>query len=361
MKHFKKITFFVILIAVFFFALIVYFTSNVIFEEANRTFTLDFTNKSDIISSYATLISGLLTFLSILFVIYALISQKNEIIEKENNEKKLLQKNLIENFNLLIYYLKSLLDSLDLLNKTLKEYTTEELKHPTINNALQIEINKNFTRIVDMDVKTTFKAFKTIFKEQNNENDFVNLYKYIDFYSELYYLVKTDYENTKQFKYEKLVEYGFEVLDLYNKKADMIDSYKDEFPGIYLHKPWVEKANKSISDYYKYIEECEKNKQQNDFDYISDKIFKVYIESALTLRDSIGYGKYNEKEILRITSTLRKKLFYIKSRIFNNAETLENLRVEYLDDKSKHILEFKKLVEKIEQLLTIQTIDNILN
>ena len=348
MKHFKKITFIVILIAALFFALIIFFTSNVISEETSRTFKLDFTNKSEIISSYASLISGLLTFLSILFVIYALISQRNEIIEKENREKELMQKELKDNFNVLIYYLKSLLDSLDLLNETLKEYTTEELKHPTINNALQIEINKNFTRIVDMDVKTTFKAFKSIYKEQNNENDFVNLYKYIDFYSELYYLVKNDYENTKQFKYEKLVDYGFEVLDLYNKKADMIDNYKDEFPGIYLHKPWVEKASKSIKDYYKYIEDCEKNKQQNDFDYISDKIFKVYIESALSLRDSIGYGKYNEKEILRITSTLRKKLYYIKSRIFNNAETLENLRIEYLDDESIHLKEFKNLVEKIE-------------
>ncbi|SIT98955.1 hypothetical protein SAMN05660493_03317 [Epilithonimonas bovis DSM 19482] len=348
MKHFKKVTIAVFLIAIIIFALIIFFTSNVVFEEPNRTFRLDFTNKSDIISSYATLISGLLTFLSILFVIYALVSQKNEIVEKENNEKKLIQKDLIENFNVLIYYLKSLLDSLNLLNKTLKEYTTEEFKNPTINNALQIEINKNFTRIVDMDVKTTFKAFKSIYHEKSNENDFVNLYKYIDFYSELYYLVKADYESTKQFKYDKLVEYGFEVLDLYNKKADMIDGYKDEFPGIYKHKPWVEKASKSINDYYKYIEDCEKNKRQNDFDYISDKIFKVYIESALSLRDNIGYGKHNEKEILRLISTLRKKLFYIKGRIYNNAETLENIRVEYLDEKSEHIIKFRNLVEKIE-------------
>ncbi|MGX5685682.1 hypothetical protein ACWKWW_14060 [Chryseobacterium cucumeris] len=349
MKHFKQITVSVIIIAILCFILIIFFTYNVIAEEPNRTFKLDFINKFDIISSYATLISGLLTFLSILFVIYALVSQKNEILEKENSERKQEQKDLLEHYNVLLYYLKTLLDSLETLNESLKEYTKFELINPTINNALLIEINKNFTRIVDMDVKSTFKSFQSIYKTQNNEIDFVNLYKYIDFYSELYFSVKKDYEDTKKFKYDKLVEYGFEVLELYNKKADMIDSYKDEFPTIYLHKPWVEKVNKSINDYYKYIDDCERTKQQNNFDYISENIFKTFIESALALRANIGYQGHNEKEILRMTSTLRKKLFYIKSRIYNNAETLENIRSTYIDGDSEHLKKFKELIQNIEK------------
>lgn len=353
MKNFKLITIVIFIISLISFCSIIYITTDLITDEKYRLFKIDFKNKSDIINSFGTLVSGLLSFLSILFVIYALMSQKNDQISKENKTLVSEKENLLENFKVFLYYLKSLVNTLEELNVNLKIYTENEIKNPTINNALLISINKNFIRIVDMDVKSTFMSFQNIYNYESKEKDFVKLYKMIDFYSVLYFGIQEDYEKTKNFRYDKLVEFGFETLELYNKKTDMIDDYKLEFPNIYKIKPWVEIASKSIGDYYKYIEDCEKKMKQHDFDYISDKVFTPFINSALDLRNSIGYFNHGEQEVLRMTSTLRKKLFYIKTRVINNAETLENTRVEYLQNDSVHLIELKSLIQKLEHAITI--------
>ncbi|MDV3876815.1 hypothetical protein [Elizabethkingia anophelis] len=349
MKNFKIIKYTVFLIAIISFIAISFITYDLITEEKNRLFKLDFTNKSDIISSYGTLLSSLLSFLSILFVIYALINQKNDQIQKEQKEILNFKKGLLENYRVLIYYLKTLSETLEELNIALKLHIEDEKNNPTITNHLLFQNNKNFSRIIEMDVKSIFVAFQNIYPDKNKERDFVNLYKYIDFYSELYNNVNHDHEQTRKFKYDKLVELSFEILDIYDKKSDMIDGYKDEFPNIYLNKPWVEVANKSILDYYKYIEQCEINQEQCSYDYISSKIFSTFIDSALNLRNTIGYGQHGEQEILRRISKLRKKLSFIRNRVINNAQYLENLRLEYLDESSIHLKEFKELIGQLEK------------
>lgn len=348
MKNYRLYKTLVITISFIAFIAIFKITTDLILEEHSRIFELDFINKSDVISSYGTLISGLLTFLSILFVIFALISSKNEQIQKEEKEKSETRKNLSETYNVLVYYLKTLIGTIDELNLNVQKYVESEKKNPTINNALLFNINKNFVRIIEMDTKSVFMSFQEFYQEESKEKDFVNLYKMIDFYSDLYFAIREDYEKTKNFKYDNLITLGFEILDLYNKKADLIDGYKKEFPTIYIHKPWVEISSKSIGSYYKYIDDCEKKKIQTDFDYISNSIFKTFIESALRLRESIGYGNYGEQEILRIISTLRKKLFYIKQRVYHNADSINITREEYLDENSPILKEFRSLIQKME-------------
>ena len=64
-------------------------TLKVIFQTENPTlFDIDFDKKDHIVSSYGSLIGVLLTFLSIVFVIYTIIQQKQQYENDKLQEKK---------------------------------------------------------------------------------------------------------------------------------------------------------------------------------------------------------------------------------------------------------------------------------
>ena len=77
----------IVCISVIIVALITFFTVDVIRETQNwEYFNIDFKGKPEIISAYSSLLSGLLGFLSILFVIYQ-IDLNKEYLDGENKRR----------------------------------------------------------------------------------------------------------------------------------------------------------------------------------------------------------------------------------------------------------------------------------
>ena len=80
-RLYKKI---LIGITIVVFLLILIFTIDVIRETPNRSFLdIDFQNKDNIVSAYGSLIGGILAFLSILFVLFGLLEQRQQILNEK--------------------------------------------------------------------------------------------------------------------------------------------------------------------------------------------------------------------------------------------------------------------------------------
>ncbi len=350
MKHFAIYKKFLIAFSIISFLTIIYVTIDVVNEEESIVYDIDFANKSDVISSYATIVYSILTFLSIIFVIYALLEQKNSTLKKEFEERYAENKKLIESLKLLSNYLKTFISSVNEMDKELKEYILKERKQPTISNILHFTVNKNFSRVIEMDVQSIYKAFQVFNKDPNWEKDFVRLYKLIDFYNDLFIELKDNNKNHKDSKVKELKKISQEILNIYNKKIDLIDNYKKEFPTIYNNKPWVEIANKSVLKYYAYLGECEKYNKQTDFEEVS-KILEEFLQNGLKLRESIGLDKYESKKIMRKCSNVRKKIFWIKSDALHYVNDLEKYHEIYFIDANHNIAEFNSLIQRIDTIV----------
>lgn len=157
--------------------LIVIFTIDVITEIPNRSFlNIDFENKNNIVSAYGTLIGGILAFLSILFVLFGLLEQRQQIlIEKAEKEAENIQE-LKDQLKLLSSYFKSTIKDILYQGKAFSEYSKKEQASPSEMNTMQFTANKNFTRIIDMNPLSIYKAIRTNFQtDENWENMFLNI------------------------------------------------------------------------------------------------------------------------------------------------------------------------------------------
>lgn len=115
-------------------------------------FKMDYTGKEGVISSYGTLIGGVLAFLSILFVLFQVYEQREQIEQdKRAAEQKIVEeyKNI---FKLLSSFLASVLRDINHNGKKLKDFCEAELKNPTLSNQTYFTVNNNFSRIIEMDL-----------------------------------------------------------------------------------------------------------------------------------------------------------------------------------------------------------------
>ncbi|CAM3081750.1 hypothetical protein DRF59_06775 [Chryseobacterium flavum] len=354
MKRFIFYRNFIIVISIIIIIFILIVTFQLIDNEPQRVYEIDFNGKQAEISAYASLIGSLLSFLSIAFVIYTIIYQKNEsiVIEKTKvtDEKDDLKKRL----QLVVNHIESFINSLEEMNKQITIYIEKEKKAPSQVHTLYFNVNKNFSRIISNDPQSIYNALKALSPNPNQDFEilFSELFKYLDFYNDLLIELKKNNKSYKKEKFKKLENLGEEILDLYNMKADLITNYKRAFPGIHHIKPWVEKVNKSIEKYYKYLEHCAKKNEQNDIDYLNETVFKEFIEGANFTIKATGPDEYGGMEIMQKLSQIRKHLYFIKSNVFVYLEDLEHYQNEYLKDESNGIVELKSINSKIANYLS---------
>lgn len=351
MKIFKTSTYIVIFLSILLLILISYFTYNILIIEDNPSIYIDFSNKHDEISSYSSLIGGLLSFLSILFVIYTILFQK-DINEKhlelnEQNKKEDL-KNKIE---ILIIYLDTYLETLDVMNKNIQEYLEIERKFPTQMHILYFNVNKNFDRFIKISPDDIYCALKEFKKEEEWKNLFVDLYSLIDYYHDLLLELKNNNINYKNDKYKDFNNINTSILNLYDIKAELIAEIRDNFPRIYNEKPWTKILNKSIIEYYSYLENTSKKQIQNDLDEVNEKILTPFLEEAVNL-DRILINKYQTgRKIINITSRIRKELYSTKSKNFYYLNNLETYNSKYFSKESNSIQKIIKIKKELEDYI----------
>lgn len=349
-RFYKKI---LIGITVVVFLLILIFTIDVIRETPNRSyFDIDFQNKDNIISAYGSLIGGILAFLSILFVLFGLLEQRqqilNEKIEKEEEEKQ----ELLDQLKLLSSYLKSTIDHILLQGITFSEYSQKEQTSPSEMNTMYFTANKNFTRIIDMNPLSIYKAIRTNFQANENwEKMFLNIYSIFDFYSDGLRELKEKYEAQINFKVKEQRKISFEIRTLFNQCSSLVDKYKIKHPKDYMSFAWVKLVNKLTSAYYAYLDDCVKNNEPSNLRFISDNFLLPFLSEAMELRDSPGYEKRVCRKPVVTASNIRKDISEIEFHCVYYAKDIEKQFNEYFSEENNHLKELKQLKFVIDEKL----------
>ncbi|WP_339837254.1 hypothetical protein [uncultured Maribacter sp.] len=183
-KEIKKYKLTIIVVSIIFITIVLFLTIDAIYETEDwKWFNVDFDKRNHVISAYGALIGGILAFLSILFVIYQVLEQREQIIqEKENSkiEKIEEQKDFLK---LISSFLGSIIGDIKHQGKDLKIFYEKELLYPTFSNQTYFTVNENFNRIVEMDYMTVYRSFRHFFKDEKDwEKKFLNFYRNIDFY-----------------------------------------------------------------------------------------------------------------------------------------------------------------------------------
>src|SRR5690606_25229417 len=171
-------------ITIIFIVILLILTIDAIYETDNwEWFSVDFDKRDHVISAYGALIGGILAFLSILFIIYQVLEQREQIIlEKKNIEKDKIeeQRDIIK---LISSFLGSIIGDIKYQGQVLTTFYEKELLNPTLSNQAYFTVNDNFNRIIEMDYITVYRSFRYFFKDEKDwEKKFLNFYRNIDFY-----------------------------------------------------------------------------------------------------------------------------------------------------------------------------------
>lgn len=343
------------LITLIFIVFIVLFliTLNLANETENWKFLgIDFNNKNDIISSYGSLIGGILSFLSILFVLVSLIQQQEQIRnEKEDkiNDEKL---ELLNKLKLLSSFFKSAINNIELQGKEMKQFFEKEKEFPSTMNQMYFTTNKNFTRVIDLDSITIYKAINYNFKDDDNwEKMFLNIYSIFDFYSEALKELKEKYESQINFKVEEQRKISYDIKRLVNLSANLIDEYKINTEGNYLEQPWAKFVNEFIPEYYKYLEECVQKNEISNLRIISNDYLFPFLHNAMLIRKEFGYDNYGSRDLVNLASDIRKRINEVEVNCIHYAENIEKQYNEYFsveNENSKQLLEYKKKFDELQ-------------
>ncbi len=333
-------------------ALIIFLTVQAIYETDNwKPFDVDFNTKDHIISAYGSLIGGILAFLSILFVLYQVYEQREQILiekqETENDKKQDLKDRLL----LLINYLGTLQKDIISHGKRMEVFYKAEQNKPADMNTIYFNANKNFERVVEMDVLSNFKAFQSFYKNSTEDWQklFNNLYELAEFYNEAFKDLKKKYQLHINDKVKTLKLISKDMQQFLNGISNLVDDYKKKYGAEdYLNHPWSHIANEYTPAHYAYLEEVQHRGEVPDFRHISDALLMPFIEAAMVIRNEMGFDDLGSRKLVEMASNIRKKIWEVETYSKQYAGDIEKQFTSYFNEGNKNLNELIEIKESIE-------------
>lgn len=189
----KSITIAVILTIVFTIATI-WLTVDLIKETGDwSTFNIDFTGQGEAISAYAGLLSGVLLFLSILFIVLQLVDQRRkeklDIEDEATKEKQRLRNRLAITSTFIEQIIKDILHQ----GENLTKYYNKETENPTLMNQCYFVLNKHSEALLNLDTEITYQAFQAFQPTDDWKKAYLNLNKQMHFYSDVFPHLQNNY------------------------------------------------------------------------------------------------------------------------------------------------------------------------
>lgn len=335
--------------------LIIFLTLQAIYETDNwKLFDIDFNTRDHIISAYGSLIGGVLAFLSILFVLYQVYEQREQILnEKQEKEDEKIQ-DLKDRLLLLINYLKTLDKDIIAHGKRMVIFFKAEQGNPAMMNTIYFNVNKNFERVLEMDVLSNFKAFQHFFDNTSEDWQklFINLYELAEFYNEAFKDLKKKYELHINDKVKTMKGISLEMNNMLTANGRLIDDYRAKYGSEnYLKYSWSKIVNEYTPTHYNYLKETEQKGELPDFRYISDNLLLPFIEDAMEIRSAEGFDEMGSRDIIEKASTIRKKIWEAEVYSLQYAEDIEKQYNFYFKSDNETLKELNDIKEKIESLV----------
>ena len=322
-------------------------TFKVIYQTENPSlFEIDFDKKDHIISSYGTLIGVILTFLSIIFVLFTIIQQKEQFDE----EKKIVQlkekQALFDRLKLINNLITEIISHIEDTGYEMKEFYNPEIENPLDNNQMNFYTNKNYYRLLELDYLSIYNSFQEYIKETDKTKSFNNLYKTIDFYSEIISELKSKYQYHIKDKYLRKSKIANQLNTLMNNASQIINEYQQEYKegNRYNEQDWYVILNNLIGEYYGKISE----EDETDFETLNLIVLYPFLQGANEIRKRIGFEKNTQDIVLQI-SNIRKQLYAIKMEGKHYGNHIKDYYKKYFSkecESYKGLLKLKKIIEK---------------
>ena len=330
----------IILISLFFLIIIVFLTVDVINENEGdvRSFDIDFKGSSSMISSYGSLIGSLLSFISILFLIYTILQQKHQFNSKQKSDNELLNEEY-KNYILLILSTKAKVNSyLESTTIAIREFQKSQQKFIDTSSGISLETTSHFKRILEMPYGFVFKAFNHFVEEDKSGEG--SVYYINKFYKNLDYIFENHSKLEKQTalylerKLEKIKKFSNEVVrvNLIIYKMDINEPHYDGLLNKKILVKWSEYNNGKISieDYYETLsdvletyKQIEDTFQNPELPYHKNlEVENVIIELAqirdiydLVISDSVNFSSTFLNKVLDVLPRIEIDMFKVYSKL----------------------------------------------
>ena len=134
-----------------------------------------------------------------------------------------------------------------------------------------------------------------------------------------------------------------------NLNAKFIDDYLTHFgENEYLNQPWSSLINTLSLEYHTYLNQVIEGGNVPNFRYISDNFFQPFIKKAMEIRNAEGYDAVGSREIVELTSTIRKKIWEVETYSMQYANDIEKQYTNYFSNDNVNINELRDIKKLID-------------
>lgn len=342
MKKLRDIS--IVIISILFVCLLIALTIKVIYIEPNpKLFDIDFVTNSDVIQGYAALIGSILTFLSIIYLVYTIIQQR-ELFEKERKvEQENKESDLLDRITLIDTLLSDLIEHILKSGVEIKIFYETELKFPLRGNLLLFYVNNNFVRIIEMDSLNIFKACQLYYTVPKSVENFTELLKLVDFYSESQKELKIKFDSYIDDKTSILKELAIDINLIMDKVVRHLELYGIDYPENFESKEWYKLLNDLIKVYYENLPPNE----ESDLEVINNDVLTPFLTHSNQIRLAIGY-EYEIQEIVIFIAGIRKRLYSLKMDSNHFARHLQERHKKFYSEGGDYFDRLPKLKESLQ-------------
>ncbi|HEX8562608.1 MAG TPA: hypothetical protein VF676_06480 [Flavobacterium sp.] len=338
-----------------FIGLIIFLTAKIIGETENWSYwAVDFHGHSDEISAYGSLIGGILSFLSILFVLYNIFEVRGQLEKQHQDRLNEEQQGRLNKLKLISNILIATTDEITSQGEKMKEFFDAEKAAPSEMHILQWNTNRHFGRLMNMDFEDMFKSFQTFFNDDPNWNKtLLNLYNLNDFYGDAFAELKQKYREQIHWKVAEQKRIGNDMNELLTITTDLVEIYREQY-GVeeYLNFRWSALMNKYVPDHYGYLERVSAAGEMPDFRHISDNLLLPLLHNSMAVRAIEGFDKNGSKEVVKLGSTIRKKINEVELYCVQYADDIEKNYTNYFSPDNESLILYKGIKEKIDVVIT---------
>ncbi|WP_294963385.1 hypothetical protein [uncultured Flavobacterium sp.] len=342
MKRTRDVT--IVIVSLLLLCFLIAITIKVIYISPNpRLLDIDFDQNSGIIQGYAALIGSILTFLSILYVVYTIIQQK-ELFEKERKiEKENVQSDLYDQITLINTLLNDLIEHVLRSGEEIKIFYEAEFESPLRGNLMMFYVNNNSARIIGIDILNIFKACQLYYRGEKKVKNFTELLKLVDFYTESQKELKIKFDSYLNDKTSILKKIALDINLIMDKVLKNLEYYRLDYPEDFQSHQWFQSLNELARVY---DENLIPNKE-SDLERFDNDVFAPFLLHAYQIRLTVGY-EYEIQEIIISIAGIRKTMYNLRMDSNYFADHLKQKYEKYYSEEGEYFKRLPKLKQDLQ-------------
>ncbi|MGO3181276.1 MAG: hypothetical protein ACTIJ9_00440 [Aequorivita sp.] len=213
------------------------------FDAANETaswsfMNFDFTTKDNIISAYGGLLSGILSFITIMFVVLDLVYQRRQATFQEEEKNKEIKSELKSVLGVVQIYVDRLYEANLTQASSASEYSLKELKDSTEMNRMTFHPNTYPSLILKLDNTLVYRGFLRFRPGKDWKKLYANLYSVADFYNKSTEEMMQKHKIHLNKKYDHSIRISVILDDLIDSvsevRNEIIASYGGDNPLLFM-------------------------------------------------------------------------------------------------------------------------------